>query len=303
MDLRSLRYVAAIAAHQNLTKAAESLYVGQPTLSKFLAGLERELGLRLFDRIGHRYVPTYAGSRYVEAAREILRLKAGLDDEMADILKREVGVLNVAFANMRGSYMLPEVLPRFRDLHPNVRLNVFEGSSSENDRRLLSGEIDVAFYSMPSAPNPRIAYHPLASEELLICKRAGHPLGRYARSDPDSAWPRLELSRLRDELVLMMMPEQRTRQIVDAILEENGLRFENVLYTPNIPAIMGLVANGYGVSFVFDAHLKHRAGTAPIDCYSFGRPRTVCHFVAATRQGSYLSSHAQVFIDTVKALA
>ena len=62
MDERTLRYITAIARYQNLTKAAEALYVGQPTLSKCLASVEERLGLKLFRRVGQKYLPTYAGS-------------------------------------------------------------------------------------------------------------------------------------------------------------------------------------------------------------------------------------------------
>lgn len=300
MDFRSLSYIAAIAQYQNLTRAAEALYVGQPTLSKFLAGLEAELGLTLFEKVGRRYVPTYAGERYVARAVEILRMRDSLDQEMADILKREVGVLNVAFAGMRCSYMLPIVLPLFHELHPNVRINVFEGNSDLNDRRLLAGEVDAAFYTMASPRNPKLEYIPLAREELLICAKRGHPLSAHARHDPDSPHPSLELALLKDELVLMMLPEQRTRQIVDEILRERGIHLNNVLCTGNIHAIMGLVARGYGVSFVFDTHIRHRSEALPIDCYSFGQPKTERTFVAAVRKGGYLSRYLRDFIEIVK---
>ena len=72
MDFRELSYVLAIAKHQNITKAAEALYVGQPTLSKFLMALEDDLGLKLFRKLGHKYVLTYAGERYVDKATQIL---------------------------------------------------------------------------------------------------------------------------------------------------------------------------------------------------------------------------------------
>ena len=300
MDDRTLRYVAAIAQYQNLTRAAEALYVGQPTLSKFLAGLEASLGLKLFRKVGHKYVPTYAGERYIERARAILGLIDSLEAEMADILSRDVGALNVAFANMRASYMLPLVLPAFHRRYPNVKVNVFEGSSTENDRRLLNGEVEIAFYSQPSEPNAQIEYLPLSQEELLICAPAGHPVGKLARPNPDSPWPRLPLSALENELVLMMQPEQRTRQIVDCILRENRIHLNDVLYTSNIHAIMGLVSAGYGLSFVFDSHLKHRADATPIDLYSFGHPRTVYAFMAAVRKGGYLSGYGRDFIEEVR---
>ena len=105
---------------------------------------------------------------------------------------------------------------------------------------------------------------------------------------------------LKDELVLLMRPEQRTRQIVDSILHENRIHFDNILYTSNIQAIMGLVSSGYGVSFVFDSHLRHRIDDAPIDCYSFGNPCTRYDFVAATRKRSYLSRYVEDFIEIVR---
>ena len=300
MDFRKLKYVLAIAEHQSLTKAAEALYVGQPTLSKFLNTLEEDLGLPLFRKVGNKYLLTYAGKRYVEKAARILRLKEDLDAEIADILRRDVGVLNIALAKMRCSYLLPCTLPVFHMRYPNVKTNVLEGSSEENDRRLLSGQIDVAFYSMPSTPNPLIDYHTLATEELLICTCKGHPLRKHAQPNPHSPYPRLDLSLLEKELVLMMRPEQRTRQIMDSILYENRIQLTNVEYTSNIQAIIGLVAHGYGISFVFETHLNHRLESLPIECYSFGNPRTLCDFVAATRKGSYVSRYAQEFIDIVR---
>lgn len=300
MDFRELTYIMAIAKHQNITKAAESLYVGQPTLSKFLIGLEESLGLKLFRRMGHRYVLTYAGERYVEKAAQILQLKSDLDTELADIIKRDAGVLNVAFANMRCTYMLPCTLPAFQGIHPNVKVNIFEGSSDENDHRLLEGQVEVAFYSRPSYANAQIEYEPLWEEEMLICTCRDHPLARFAQPNPASRYPRLDPALLKNELVLQMMPEQRTRQITDDYFREHGLKFENVMYTSNMPAIMELVSVGYGVSFIFESHLRHRPKSLPITCFSFGEPRMASDFVAAYRKGSYLSRYARDYIEIAR---
>jgi DNA-binding transcriptional LysR family regulator len=300
MDFRELTYLQAIAKYGNMTRAAESLYVGQPTLSKFLTSLESELGLKLFRRVGNRYLLTHAGTRYLEKASQILALKGDLDAEMADIIKLEIGEIGVAFASMRCTYMLPGTLPVFHKMHPKVKVNVFEGNSEENDRRLLEGQVEVAFYSKPSEPNPQICYETLGEDELLICTCADHPVGRFAEPNPASRYPRLDLNLLKNEQVLMMRPQQRTRQIVDAILREKKITYDNILCTSNLPAIMELVALGYGVSFIHESHLRHRAGMRPIDCYSFGEPRVVSDFVAATRRGSYVSRYTQDFIDIVR---
>ncbi len=303
MDLRSLKYVLAIARFQNLTKAADALYVGQPTLSKFLAALEDELGLKLFRKLGNRYVLTYAGERYVEKAEKILLMVDDLESEMADILKRDVGVLNFAFAYMRCSYMLPKTLPAFHEKYPNVKTVLFEGRSDDNDKRLLDGQIDVAFYSRPSETNPLIDYHTLAKEELLLCTCGGHPLGKKARKVEGSTYPVLDLSAIAEERVILMQPSQRTRQIVDAILQENHIQLKDTFYTTSIQAIMGLVAAGHGVSFIFEPHLKNRLDTRTIDCYSIGPKPFFGEFVAATRKGSYISHYTQAYIDIVREVA
>ena len=301
MDFRELNYVLAIAEHQNITKAAEALYVSQPTLSKFLIALENDLGLKLFRRLGNKYVLTYAGERYVDYAARIRRQKADLDVELADILKNDVGVLNLAFARMRCTYMLPGTLPEFRRLYPNVKVNLYEGNSDENDRRLLEGQVDVAFYSRPATESSMLCYEPLDEEELLIIACKGHPIGRFAQQNP-GGWPILDPVLLEKETVILMQPEQRTRQITDALFQERKLRFEDTVYTSNLPAIMGLVARGYGVSFLFEPHLRHRAERFELDCYSIGQGRVVAEFVAAYRKGSYLSSYARDYIKLVQEL-
>ena len=93
MDFRDLTYLLAIARQQNITRAAESLYLSQPTLSKFLKGLEGELGLPLFERLGNKYIPTYAGEQYIKKAKESLALKKELDQQMGDIIKNNEGYL------------------------------------------------------------------------------------------------------------------------------------------------------------------------------------------------------------------
>lgn len=301
MDFRELNYVLAIAEHQNITKAAEALYVSQPTLSKFLISLENDLGLKLFRRLGNKYVLTYAGERYVDYAARIRRQKADLDVELADILKNDVGVLNLAFARMRCTYMLPGTLPEFRRLYPNVKVNLYEGNSDENDRRLLEGQVDVAFYSRPAVEKPMLCYEALDEEELLIICCKDHPIGRFAQQNP-GGWPILDPVLLEKETVILMQPEQRTRQITDALFQERKLRFADTVYTSNLPAIMGLVARGYGVSFLFEPHLRHRAERFELDCYSIGQGRVVSEFVAAYRKSSYLSSYARDYIKLVQEL-
>lgn len=300
MDFRELNYILAIAKYQNITKAAQSLYIGQPTLSKFLSALEHDLGQPLFRKLGNRYVLTYAGECYVEKAGEILRLKSDLDAQLADIIKQDVGVLNVAIPSICGTFLLPGTLPAFREQYPNVRVNILEGSTEESEALLLDGQTDIAFCLRPSSLNALIAYESLSTEEMLICTSRGHALGRFAHEDPLSHYPKLDPSFLKDETVLLLSNDRRTEQLAELEYRKYGLKFAHTIHTGSLSAILDLVAQGYGVAFLSEAQLRNYPMEHPIDCFSFDNCATGTEFFAAYRKGSYLSRYARDFVGIVR---
>lgn len=291
MDFRDLSYITAIAKHQNITKAAEALYISQPALSKFLAGLEADLGLKLFDRADKKYVPTYAGQRYLEYARIILDTKFSLEAELDDIIKRDIGVLSIGLPNMRCAYVLPKTLPEFNAKFPNVKVNIFEGTSAVIDKHLLEGELDIAFYSKPHELNIHLDYETLAHEELKVCTCRNHPVVSSAKNG------HIELCALKNERLILLSPEQRTGQISRYWLKKAGIDIANSITTNNMPAVISLTEKGWGVSFIFESHLKWHSPVPEIDTYSFGENKVMSDFVAAYRKGSYLSSYAREFIS------
>lgn len=296
MDFRELSYITAVAKYQNITKAAEALYVSQTSLSKFLSNTESELGLKLFVRADKKYLPTYAGKRYLEYAHQILELKDSLDAELSDIIKRDVGVLSIGLPNMRCTYMLPKTLPEFNRRYPNVKVNIFEGMSAMIDRRLLEGDIDLAFYSKPYETNPHIEYETLAHEELMICTCKNHKV------KASSINGHIELSALKDERLILLSPEQRTGQISRYYLQRSNISLANSITTNNMPAVISLTEQGWGVSFIFEAHLRWHSPVPEIDTYSFGEERVISDFVAARRKGSYIQKYAREFINLVRKL-
>ena len=192
MDFKDLSYVIAIAKTQNITKAADMLYVTQPTLTKFLQNLEREMGQKLFKKLGNRFVLTYAGERYVAKATEILNLKKELDQEMGDIIRQNAGLLKIAFPTMRGTYMLPCTLPIFRSLYPHVRLEIREAHSSLLEGMLSNGDADLAFFNLP-VKSPDIDYQIISHEEVVLVLGNDHPLKNKGIKKEGCKYPWLDL--------------------------------------------------------------------------------------------------------------
>ena len=299
MDFKDLSYVLAIAKYQNITKAAESLYITQPTLTKFLQGLERDLGQKLFKRLGNRYVLTYAGERYTAKAGEILNLKKELDLEMGDIIRNNAGSLKIAFPTMRGTYMLPCTLPIFNSLYPNVKLDILEAHSSQLEGMLQNGDADLAFFNLP-VKSPNIDYEIIIHEEVVLVLSATHPLAHAGIRRENCRYPWMDLNQMKNEPLIMQIPGQRTRQTVDTLFKNYDFEPNIKLQTSNISAEVELAARGYGACFVTETHLKHLSPGKKLACFSVGNPCTTVDFVAAYRKGSYLPYHAKEYIKIVK---
>lgn len=299
MDFRELNYVTAIAKHQSVSKAAKELFVSQPTLSKFVQNLEKDLGQPLFKRLGNKFLLTYAGERYVAKAKEILLLKKELDLELSDIVRENVGELNIAFPIMRGTYMLPCTLPMFRAKFPLVKVNVYEANSSILEDMLLKGDIDLAFFNLP-VKSPDIEHEIISHEEVILIMSSEHPLANRGIPKSGCKYPWLDLKLVKDEGFVLQKPDQRTRQISDALFKSAGISPHILLSVRNILASVELATSGYGMSFVSETHLRHINLNVKPTCFSVGQPSTTANFVAAFRKGTYLPYYAKEYIKTVK---
>jgi DNA-binding transcriptional LysR family regulator len=306
MDFRELQYVVSIAKQQNITRASEEVYVSQPTLSKFVQNLEHYLGQPLFRRVGNRFLLTYAGERYVEKARAMLAMKKELDQELQDILKKDIGELKIAFPIMRGNYMLPCTLPVFRREFPRVKVNVQEANSAVLEDMILDGEIDLAFFTLPIR-HPDVTYEIINHEEVVLIMNRDHPMAKEGIKKPECRYPWMDVRKLKDEEFIVQRPDQRTRQIMmDEIFHNAGFQPRITMEIRNILASVELAASGYGMSFVGETHLRHIPLKTKPACFSVGShgpkkiPGTTTSFVAAWRRGIYLPNYAQRFIAIVK---
>lgn len=122
MEYTDLEYFIAIAEHHNLTRAAEALYVSQPTLTKYLHKLEKELGGKVFRRNGYQYDLTF-GPALSGLCKKSTGTRSGLEKELSDMRSYYNGELNIALPPMRSTSLIPQLLPAFNEKHPGVCIN------------------------------------------------------------------------------------------------------------------------------------------------------------------------------------
>ncbi len=301
MDFKEMTYVLAIARHQSITKAANSLYLSQPTLTKFLQQLEASLGLRLFDRVGKRLVLTHAGERYVARATEIFAIKTDLDQELQDIAQGRTGTLRIGFSSVRGREIILNVLPGFLKIHPKVLLKFREVDTSSFEAPLLAGDLDLAFFNLP-IQSPNIDYQVVAYDEVILVARQDHPLTRLSRERPGCLYPWIDLSLTREEVFILPSAELRLSAIVSRLFDIAGF-FPNVsFYSKSIESSCILAAEGYGLTLAGEQHIIHTKFDRAPAVFSVGDPCTRRTFVAAYRRGAYLPEYTQDFIRQMQAV-
>lgn len=182
MDLQQMRYVVAVAETRNFTRAAERCSVVQSSLSHRIAGLERELGVRLFARSSRRVELTSAGEAFVARARECLTAAdlAAADAAAAAGVVR--GRLAVGVIVTTAAVDVPELLQRYRALHPEVRIVLRSGRSDDLVAAIRDGELDIAFLGLPEDQRPsEVETLVLDHDEHVLVVPAGHRLAGASR--------------------------------------------------------------------------------------------------------------------------
>ena len=124
MDARQLRFFLAVIDYEGFSKAAEQLYIAQPSLSQAIAGLERELGVALFHRVGRGVKPTDAGLNLIGPARQVLRDLASAQSAMDAVKGITTGRVEIITMPSPGVEPLTTIMQQFVDDHPDITLSV-----------------------------------------------------------------------------------------------------------------------------------------------------------------------------------
>lgn len=178
MDIAALQSFLAVAETGSFSRAAERVFLTQPAVSKRIAGLESQLGARLFDRIGKRVQLTPAGTALHERAHRLLRDLDEVKRSIADLSGTIAGELRLATSHHIGLHRLPEPLKRFHASYPAVRLDLRFMDSEQACNEVARGEIELAIVTLPPSLETPLRATRVWSDPLDIVVARHHPLAR-----------------------------------------------------------------------------------------------------------------------------
>lgn len=255
MDFQQLKIFLKVATLKSFSRAAEHLYISQPSVSARVKALEEELGTTLFDRSRARELTlTEAGITLMDYAQRMLNLQ----DEALEQLAREKtaasGAVQLGASTVPGIYLLPRALAALRERHPGVNISVAVSDTVDIISKLLNYDCDLGLVG-EAVGDERLLFTPLAEDELVLIS----PPGWFIDSGADSRESRdmVTLEMCLPHRMLIREEGSATRRIVEKALQEKGLGwrdFAAVSYINSLEGIKEAVRHGLGISLV-----SHRA--------------------------------------------
>jgi len=241
MEIRQLRAFIAIAELGTFTAGALRVHVTQAAISMQIRQLENELGARLFIRAPRRVMLTEAGEQLLQRARHILREHDAAIEEMAELAGAERGRLRIGSASaMVTTDVLPKLLKEVRRKHARAEITVASGTSEALAQQILSGEIDVAFVSLPVEARG-INTERLTQDQLVAVASPRH---RLAKQKTISAYT------LAGEKLILGERGGNTRRLIDLFFAQAGVSLHVSMELSRQAAIRRMVEEDMGVGIV-----------------------------------------------------
>lgn len=238
--LPQLRVFEAVSRHGNFTRAAEELYMAQPTVSVQIRKLTETIGLPLFEHVGKRVFPTEAGRRLYSACQEIVKAFSDVEEAFSAIRGLESGSLRIT-ASTAGKYLAPRLLAEFVRSYPGVAVSLHVERRQSVLQRLGENRDDL--YILDNAPETDdVVVQRLLPNPLLVFACPGHPLAGV-RPVP--------FARLAREPLLMRERGSGTRMVTERLFARHGMEPTIRMELGSSEAIMEAVRAGLGIAILY----------------------------------------------------
>lgn len=287
MNLKDLESIIQIDEERNLTHAAKKLYLTPSALNQKLHNLEKEVGTELFVHTKNGWIPTEAGTIYLEAARKILFIKKNTYEQIADTLEKKQRHLAIGIPPERGAQMFTSIYPMFHEMYPDIIINVRESNVRQQLILLDKKELDLAFVTLGDFQKSDDEYIDLHEEEFVVAVPS--PLELLTSNDV-----LFDLQTLKNQPFALMHPDSTVRACVDVIFDQSGFTPNIIFEAARSQTILEMVAANLCCSVIpFSATLQ-----APDNVTFFTLPTHPFWKIAACySKGSYLSKPKKDLID------
>ncbi len=287
LEIKHLRMIRMIDRTNNLTRAAENLFVSQPALSQQLKDIEGKLGAALFSRTGKNMILTRIGKKLLSYSEHILATIEEAELEVQKIVKGEQGELKIGVRCLFCYKWLPEVIKLFQGKFPNVDLNI--GNSFEPEKDLISKKWDIAISTSPIL-NCNISYTPLFEDEFLCVMSDEHPLSRKKF---------LEIKDF-EGMDMISMVEKSGPSFYRFFFKNKGIKPGRHMTITHPDAVVELVEAGLGIAILPKWFIAPYTGLKQIRTCSLTSKKTRLQWKASFLKERTILPYQEEFIKIIK---
>jgi len=240
MDIRHLQVISEIVRQRSFTKAAETLHLTQPTISKTIRNLENEINTDVFVRDGKAIKLTDAGEAIMNYAGPILQLFDQLRSELHDLTFLNRGHLSLGLPPMAGANFFPHVMKSFQERYPGIAIRMVEEGSHKIEEAIAAGDLDVGVVLSP-VDQEVFETFPVVAEELKLLV---HPASKLAQQS------RVQVAELSKENFILFNHEFTLHDHIIAECMKAGFSPRIVYESSQWDFIVEMVAAGLGITML-----------------------------------------------------
>lgn len=296
-------YFITIVESESMTKAAQKLFVSQPSLSQYLKRLEANLGVELFDRSSTHLQLTFAGEQFYQYSKSQIAMEKSMRAQLLDIKNETAGRLRLGIAIWRGACLLPDAFPAFHEKYPHIQIELFEGRSSQLQSALMNDNLDLVIMNLPH----RISYDHFSTdiifeEPILLAAPTNDPyFSELIPSCPiRSGYPVVPVSCVEKVPLIITKPGQNLTYEIQNFFLRHNLNPDILIETGNLTTAINLTAKGICCTLVPEEGAKVCSHPGKVTYCLLDDPELKWPLAAVYRKGSYLPKLAKYFIASLK---
>lgn len=307
---KALDYILAVSREHSFSKAAEKLYISQPSLSTAIQKEEHKWGVSFFDRSTTPVELTEDGAYYIQTMKEILELQNQMKAHFNENKKEKNVVINIGGPSYFCTYVLPSLIQSFHEEHPSCRINLFEVSDSDLLKYLQSDVIDFCL----TVQNIGIPYQsvPVGSEDIVLAVPSFFEINRIltkyripASSFADGSYRGekyvpVPMEYFKSEPFLFLKRGNDLYSRAVKICREGHFKPRIVMELDQLLTSYYIAASGKGVTFIRAELIRYAEPTAHLCFYKIDSPRTVRSIHLVYKKNKILSELQKDFLDFMK---
>lgn len=295
MNLRQLQYAVILSETRSFSQAAEKLNISQPAFSKQIIALEKELGIKLFERTTPKLSVTAAGEFFVRKAAELLFEEDVLKKTIEKYKTGECGKLVIGVAPFRSLYMMPKVVSALKKHFPELQVRLVELGIPILHKGISEGEFDFAIMNLP-VEDPELETIPLEKEELVVAI----PDNLLKMADFNKGDKAVSLKNCKKIPFATVGENQEMRKMFDKLCAEEGLRPQIYVELTAVTSVREMVREGVAAAVLPKQFILQDSKKYDISVFEIENKDVLRQSAIVMRRGQFVSEYARFAIECLK---